>query len=61
LWSLVFGGGNQVDGQTNQLFFSAGPGHNLATIYTEGLFGMIQAAHGDQREWGDGEQCHGKE
>jgi hypothetical protein len=46
LWSLVFGGDGPYNGQTNQLFFAAGPGPNFPTIYTEGLFGMIQAAQG---------------
>jgi uncharacterized protein (TIGR03118 family) len=38
LWGLVFGGGAPGNGQTNQLFFSAGPNN-----YFDGLFGMIHA------------------
>jgi hypothetical protein len=30
LWGIVFGGGNANNGQTNQLFFAAGPKNNLA-------------------------------
>jgi len=36
LWALTFGGSSTADGQTNQLFFSAGP-----SGYADGLFGMI--------------------
>jgi uncharacterized protein (TIGR03118 family) len=38
LWALRFGGGDSaVNGNVNQLFFTAGPDH-----YLSGLFGMIQ-------------------
>jgi uncharacterized protein (TIGR03118 family) len=36
LWGLKFGGGSAKDGNTNQLFFTAGPDSNLA-----GTFGKI--------------------
>lgn len=36
LWALVFGAGSPLNGATNALFFTAGPGR-----YTEGLFGVI--------------------
>jgi uncharacterized protein (TIGR03118 family) len=36
LWALTFGGSSTADGQTNQLFFSAGPNE-----YADGLFGRI--------------------
>ena len=38
LWGIEFGGGGKgdTDGQTNQLFFTAGPSNNLA-----GTFGVI--------------------
>jgi len=36
LWALTFGGSSTADGQTNQLFFSAGPNR-----YADGLFGVI--------------------
>lgn len=36
LWALAFGAGNSLNGQTNQLFFSAGP-----NFYANGLFGVI--------------------
>jgi uncharacterized protein (TIGR03118 family) len=36
LWGLAFGGGTAVNGGTNELFFTAGPGNNLA-----GTFGKI--------------------
>lgn len=36
LWGIAFGGGNANSGDTNQLFFTAGPSNNLA-----GTFGMI--------------------
>lgn len=36
LWALVFGGGSSSNGQTNQLFFAAGP-----EGYSAGLFGVI--------------------
>src|SRR5579863_1717271 len=36
LWGLAFGGGKAVNGGTNELFFTAGPGNNLA-----GTFGKI--------------------
>ena len=36
LWALAFGGGNSSDGQTNQLFFAAGPDG-----YAAGLFGVV--------------------
>jgi uncharacterized protein (TIGR03118 family) len=38
LWGLAFGGGTQANGQSNQLFFAAGPNG-----YFDGLFGMIHA------------------
>jgi len=38
LWGLTFGGSSTADGQTNQLFFSAGPNG-----YANGLFGGIVA------------------
>ncbi len=39
LWGIEFGGGaaKNVDGQTNQLFFTAGPDNNVA-----GTFGVIE-------------------
>jgi hypothetical protein len=36
IWGIEFGGGTANNGQTNQLFFTAGPDNNLA-----GTFGMI--------------------
>ena len=39
LWGIEFGGGAPANGGVNQLFFTAGPGNNLA-----GTFGMIQVA-----------------
>lgn len=36
LWGIEFGGGTSADGQTNQLFYTAGPKNNAA-----GLFGVI--------------------
>jgi uncharacterized protein (TIGR03118 family) len=36
LWGIAFGGGSASNGATNQLFFTAGPGGNLA-----GTFGVI--------------------
>ena len=36
LWGIEFGGGTSNNGRTNQLFFTAGPHHNLA-----GTFGVI--------------------
>jgi uncharacterized protein (TIGR03118 family) len=42
LWDLAFGGGNEVNGRTNQLFFTAGV--NAVTFTGNGLFGVIQAA-----------------
>ncbi len=36
LWGIEFGGGTANNGQTNQLFFTAGPHNNLA-----GTFGVI--------------------
>jgi uncharacterized protein (TIGR03118 family) len=36
LWALGFGGGTAANGTTSQLFFTAGPGNNLA-----GTFGVI--------------------
>lgn len=36
LWAIGFGGGTAANGRTNQLFFTAGPGNNLA-----GTFGVI--------------------
>ncbi|HLZ44023.1 MAG TPA: TIGR03118 family protein [Candidatus Sulfotelmatobacter sp.] len=35
LWGIEFGGGSSLNGQTNQLFFTAGPND------TNGLFGVI--------------------
>lgn len=37
LWGISFGGGAGINGQTNQLFFAAGPNNN-----NDGLFGMIE-------------------
>jgi uncharacterized protein (TIGR03118 family) len=37
LWGIKFGGGSSADGQTNQLFFTAGPKNNV-----NGLFGVIK-------------------
>lgn len=36
LWALIFGGGSPFNGNTNQLFFTAGPNG-----YVDGLFGVI--------------------
>jgi uncharacterized protein (TIGR03118 family) len=36
LWGLAFGAGNSMNGNTNQLFFAAGPKN-----YQNGLFGVI--------------------
>lgn len=36
LWGIEFGGGTSSNGQTNQLFFTAGPANNL-----DGAFGYI--------------------
>jgi len=36
LWGIAFGGGTAANGPANQLFFTAGPGNNLA-----GTFGVI--------------------
>jgi uncharacterized protein (TIGR03118 family) len=36
LWGIMFGGGSSLNGQTNQLFWAAGPANN-----TEGSFGSI--------------------
>lgn len=36
LWAIGFGGGTAANGSTSQLFFTAGPGNNLA-----GTFGVI--------------------
>jgi uncharacterized protein (TIGR03118 family) len=36
LWGIEFGGGNSNNGNTNQLFYTAGPMNN-----TEGIFGVI--------------------
>jgi len=38
IWGIGFGGGNTEDGQTNQLFFAAGPANNA-----DGEFGYISA------------------
>ena len=58
LWALVFGGGGRSNGQTNQLFFSAGP--NLKGIvpsdYSDGLFGMIHATGEGAGAAGNGEK-----
>lgn len=46
LWDLVFGGGMEpVNGRTNQLFFTAGPGPTPAQIFSEGVFGVITPPH----------------
>ena len=37
LWGIEFGGGSALNGKTNQLFFTAGPGD------TDGYFGVINA------------------
>ncbi len=59
LWGLVFGGGGLFNGQTNQLFFSAGP--NLKGIVpsdeSDGLFGMIQATGAGNGENDVSSQC----
>jgi len=39
LWGLEFGGGTAKNGQTNQLFFTAGPKNSL-----DGTFGVISVA-----------------
>ena len=36
LWAIGFGGGTAANGTTSQLFFTSGPGNNLA-----GTFGVI--------------------
>ena len=36
LWGIMFGGGSSANGQTNQLFFTAGPNNNV-----NGTFGVI--------------------
>jgi len=36
LWGIEFGGGTSMNGNTNQLFYTAGPKNNL-----DGLFGVI--------------------
>jgi uncharacterized protein (TIGR03118 family) len=41
IWGIGFGGGNSSDGETNQLFFAAGPANNA-----DGEFGYIQPASG---------------
>lgn len=38
LWALIFGGGSALNGQTNQLFLTAGPG-----FYQNGLFAVVNA------------------
>ena len=38
LWGIEFGGGSPANGNTNQLFFTAGPKNGV-----NGLFGVIQA------------------
>lgn len=38
LWGLAFGAGNSQNGNTNQLFYTAGPGG-----YLNGLFGVINS------------------
>jgi len=38
IWGITFGGGAPNDGNTNQLFFTAGPNN-----YENGLFGVIEA------------------
>ena len=38
IWGIEFGGGTANNGQTNQLFYTAGPKNNL-----NGLFGVIEA------------------
>jgi uncharacterized protein (TIGR03118 family) len=40
LWGIEFGGGAPANGGVNQLFFTAGPGNNLA-----GTFGKIQVGN----------------
>jgi uncharacterized protein (TIGR03118 family) len=37
LWGLEFGGGTAANGNTNQLFFTAGPKNGV-----NGIFGVIQ-------------------
>ncbi|HEX6803837.1 MAG TPA: TIGR03118 family protein [Terriglobales bacterium] len=41
LWALEFGGGAAVNGNTNQLFFTAGPAGKNNVIFSTGLFGVI--------------------
>jgi len=36
LWALIFGGGSTINGQTNQLFMTSGPGG-----YSQGLFSVV--------------------
>ncbi len=36
LWAITFGGGNSMDGKTNQLFYTAGPNN-----YANGLLGVV--------------------
>ncbi len=38
LWGIEFGGGSTKNGNTNQLFFTAGPNNNV-----DGLFGVISS------------------
>lgn len=37
LWGIMFGGGSSNNGDTNELFFTAGPNNDLS-----GLFGVIK-------------------
>jgi uncharacterized protein (TIGR03118 family) len=50
LWELEFGDGTPQGGETNQLFFAAGP--NAPGVSINGLFGVIQA-DGSQGGKGD--------
>jgi uncharacterized protein (TIGR03118 family) len=45
LWGIGFGDGLGKNGATNQLFFTAGPGNNLA-----GTFGMISLGDDDDKD-----------
>ena len=54
LWDLQFGDGTPQGGETNQLFFAAGP--NAPGVSINGLFGVIQPA-GHQGGKGGGDTC----
>jgi hypothetical protein len=40
IWGIEFGGGTSSNGNTNQLYYAAGPDNNL-----HGVFGKIVIAH----------------